>query len=160
MTASPKVFHRLVAFEIASQIREHIRKCGNGAFVLQDICVRLARDGSDVVRPDVALVFDPGQLAERYVIGAPDFVAEVVSPLTRKRIMTSKVKKYLVAGVKIYWIIDLKKRQIIVYDFTDDEFSPVIRELKGKLRLDLSGCECDIELDHISELVAKNRRYV
>lgn len=153
MSPSPATHHQLVAADIAAQIQACIRSKKHKCYIMQDVDTQLDCGESTMVRPDVVLLCDKDKLKERCVFGAPDFVAEVLSPHTRKKDMTIKLQKYMNAGVKVYWMIDVKKRQVIMYDFTDEEFSPEIHGLEGEVRLSMPQGECDISFDHISEVL-------
>ena len=59
------------------------------------------------MRPDVIVVCDPAKLANgKYVDGAPDWVAEILSPATAKKDRLTKRLAYQAAGVPEYLIID------------------------------------------------------
>ena len=55
--------------------------------------------------PDLFVVCDPSKIKKQYTEGAPDFVAEILSPSTKKRDITIKKAIYERYGVKEYWII-------------------------------------------------------
>lgn len=79
--------------------------------------VRLNADsGYDtVVQPDISVICDPGKIDECGCKGAPDMVVEILSPATRKHDTSVKLKKYLEAGVREYWIVDQEDRTVFVY---------------------------------------------
>ena len=54
------------------------------------------------VEPDVLVVCEPAKLTDRGCEGAPDFIAEVVSPSSRKRDYALKMCLYEDAGVREY----------------------------------------------------------
>ena len=60
------------------------------------------------MQPDVFLVCDQSKNTGRCIYGAPDMVIEVTSPSTRKRDFGKKLEKYVDAGVREYWIADVK----------------------------------------------------
>lgn len=60
------------------------------------------------MQPDVFLVCDQSKNTGRCIYGAPDMVIEVTSPSTRKRDFGKKPEKYVDAGVREYWIADVK----------------------------------------------------
>lgn len=89
--------------------------------------VNLFADDSTFVEPDVVAVCDRGRLSDRGCEGAPDFVAEIVSPGNPGMDYLTKLALYHKAGVREYWICDPNKRRTHVYLFGDgvDE-TPVI----------------------------------
>ena len=50
----------------------------------------------------------------------PEIVIEVLSPSTAKRDLGIKVAKYETAGIKEYWIVDIKSRTITVHDYVNE----------------------------------------
>ena len=53
-------------------------------------------------------------------MGAPDWIAEIVSPASKRMDYYVKLFKYRSAGVKEYWIVDEEKKEVTVYDFAND----------------------------------------
>ena len=93
--------------------------------------VYLDEDEYTLVIPDLAVVCNPSQITERGVDGAPDWVIEVVSPSTRQNDYHKKLHKYMDAGVREYWIVDMDRRmvsvcingepmQVTIYSFDDE----------------------------------------
>ena len=93
--------------------------------------VYLDEDEYTLVIPDLAVVCNPSQITERGVVGAPDWVIEVVSPSTRQNDYHKKLHKYMDAGVREYWIVDMDRRmvsvcingepmQVTIYSFDDE----------------------------------------
>lgn len=146
MTPAPTTYHQLMADEIRMQIRECIQNCKRDCLVITAPDVQLDRDEKTMVQPDIALVCDREMVIGRCVYGAPDFIVEVLSDSTRKKDMVVKLKKYMEAGVQVYWMIDLKRRKLIAYDF-NDELIPVIHGLEGKIIVKLYNKEVSEE-DH------------
>ena len=72
----------------------------------------LNRDDKTYLEPDIILVCDPGKMKEKGCYGASDFVAEIVSPSTQSRDYFLKLNKYQDAGVKEYWILDIRRDTI------------------------------------------------
>ena len=85
-------------------------------------------DAADVnwVEPDVVVVCDPEKLSDRGCEGAPDFVAEVVSPSNRDRDYLLKTTLYFEAGVREYWIVDPELGRTTVYSFEATGPAPVV----------------------------------
>ncbi|MDY6305170.1 MAG: Uma2 family endonuclease [Oribacterium sp.] len=84
--------------------------------------VQLDKDMKTMVQPDVLVCCDHDQISGGgRVFGAPEFVAEVISPSSRQKDAFLKLNKYRAAGVKEYWLIDPKKQSVIVYLFYKDD---------------------------------------
>ena len=68
--------------------------------------VNLFGDESTFVEPDVCVICDPSKQSDRGCEGAPDFIAEVVSPSSRRMDYITKMARYEQAGVREYWVVD------------------------------------------------------
>lgn len=144
---SPYNFHQLVVGEIFRQISNYIHD-NNGPCIplLSPIDVQLDKDEFTMVQPDVGILCDRSKFQEKCIIGAPDFVVEIISPSSSKKDQVIKLEKYMTAGVREYWIVDFKTRQVFVYFFESDELvkmypigSPIpVNIYNGDLVIDFS----------------------
>ncbi len=77
----------------------------------------------DVMQPDILVACDvEGNVnAKGKYMGTPTLVVEILSNSTRSKDMIDKLNTYRLSGVKEYWIIDQKQKQILVYEFDDFE---------------------------------------
>ena len=78
------------------------------------------------VEPDVLVVCDPNKLTDRGCEGAPDFIAEVVSPSSRKHDYALKMCLYEEAGVREYWIVDPEAGRTTVYRYETTGPMPLV----------------------------------
>ena len=106
-----------------------------GTVVGTDAGFILRRDPNRVLAPDIAFVS-----AEQFAIDAeqpgflelaPDFVVEIVSPSDRWNYVNDKVNAYLDAGVRLIWVVDPRRKEVIVH--TPDR---VARTVAGDTTLD------------------------
>ena len=119
--AAPTTKHQFVISEIVTELNLFIR--GNRGDCIPfpaPVSVYLDCDESTVVEPDISVLCDRKKLVGGDIWGAPDLVMEILSPSTRRKDMTLKHQKYAMAGVREYWIIDLREEKVIVYDFARD----------------------------------------
>ena len=63
------------------------------------------------------MICDVHKLDEKGCHGAPDWAVEIVSPSSKTMDYIRKCSLYEQAGVRDYWIVDPKERQVVVYDF-------------------------------------------
>ena len=68
-----------------------------------------------VVQPDICVICDPGKIEQRGCLGAPDLIAEVLSPGTSARDWKDKFDLYEEAGVGEYWIVAPGEQSISVF---------------------------------------------
>ena len=104
--------------------------------------VRLPRsDESDekvdtVVQPDVFIFCDRGKIDEHGVRGAPDWLAEVLSPSTASYDQSVKIPLYERAGVPEVWLVHPTDRTLAIYRLEDGRYGrPIYQELKGQTLL-------------------------
>lgn len=156
--STPSIPHQLIVGEVFAQIREYIRKNkGKCLPVIAPSDVQLDKDNKTMVQPDVMIICDQEKIHHFGVFGAPDFVLEVLSPSTRKKDLTLKLSKYIEAGVREYWIIDPKKKILLVYDFAEEGL-PCIYPLEGKVGLVIYEGKLKIDLEVIAEIIEKYDR--
>jgi Uma2 family endonuclease len=87
-----------------------------------------------VVQPDLAVICDPGKLDDQGCLGAPDWIAEVLSPATSGRDHVLKRNLYERFGVREYWLIHPIDRLLTRYRLgPGGRFGPAeIEEARGR----------------------------
>ena len=78
--------------------------------------VYLNADDKRYLEPDIFVVCDQDKLDEKGCHGAPDWVIEVVSPGSREMDYYIKLALYKESGVRLYWMVDIERKTIVVYD--------------------------------------------
>ncbi len=151
--AAPDFVHQRIAAALLFQIGAFIREKGGECIPLSaPLDVRLDCDDKTMVQPDLVILCDPGKIKRWGIMGAPDFVLEVISKSTRKKDYTKKLQKYADAGVREYWIVDPEKRLLVTYDFVNWDI-PCIHPLEGKAGLALYDGKLQIDLDEVAGLI-------
>lgn len=75
----------------------------------------------DVLQPDLLVACDlENNITDkgRYM-GTPALVIEIPSGSTRNRDMVDKLNTYMFSGVREYWIVDYRQKNVLVYSFAD-----------------------------------------
>lgn len=135
--ATPTTFHQLMAGEVYRQIANYIMDEGGACTpFISPIDVQLDNDEKTMIQPDVIVVCKPEQIVRRNIMGAPDFVLEVISPGTKRRDYVMKLSKYEKAGVREYWIVDPYKKRVMVYAF-QSEVSPSIYPIDAQIPVNI-----------------------
>lgn len=141
MAPAPNLDHQDIVGELFYQIRQQLEGKPCRPFIAP-VDVRLPRgdeandDIDTVVQPDVIIVCDPGKLDRRGVRGAPDWVAEVLSPSTAAHDQVVKRRLYERAGIPEYWLVHPSDRTLTIYTLRDGAYGrPDIFELKESTRL-------------------------
>jgi Uma2 family endonuclease len=82
----------------------------------------------DTVEPDISFISadrfaaGPEPQEGKFIRIVPNLAIEVLSPATAQRDRTEKKAIYEENGVEEYWIVDTKRREIIVYNLSDKRF--------------------------------------
>lgn len=138
---SPSLSHQEVTGELHRQIANALvdHPCRVYAAPL-DVRLPKSAEADDqvdtVVQPDLLIVSDRSKVDERGVRGAPDWLAEVLSPGTAKHDRSVKIPAYERAGVREVWLIHPIERTLTIYLLKGRSYGrPTVLELKGKTQL-------------------------
>ncbi len=150
---TPGFVHQRIAGEMLFIIKSFLRqKDGDCIPLLSPVNVRLDCDERTMVQPDLVIVCSKDKIKRWGILGAPDFVLEILSQTTRRKDCTKKLQKYCDAGVREYWIIDPEKKILLSYDF-EHENMPCIYPLTGTAGLAIYDGELQVDLDEIAEKI-------
>jgi len=119
MSPRPKFNHNQVAYNIAVLFAFYLK--GKKCVPVADGMDLYLTEGERYV-PDFMVVCDPDKIKPDGVHGAPDLVAEVLSPSTTRRDKTHKKNIYAQCGVQEYWLVDPNNKSIEVYRAEKGEF--------------------------------------
>ena len=157
--ASPSSYHQLIAGEIHYQLltckKQHDMACSP---MISPVDVQLNCDNKTMVVPDVIIVCDKEMIIRRCVYGAPDFVLEVLSLSTRSKDQILKLKKYLEAGCREYWIVDPENRTVSVYDFSEDNW-PKVYSFRDTIPVAISDGLCSIDFSEVDDVLKEHGAY-
>ena len=124
MAPAPGLGHQSVDLELARQISNYLKGKTCKVFIAP-VDVRLnAHDADDIiVQPDVIIVCDKSKFDKdkKNIIGAPDFIAEILSPSNLKHDLIIKKKLYQEFGVREYWILDPELKTLMTYVIDDNK---------------------------------------
>lgn len=110
VSPSPSPLHQTLVALLYEALRASSRETG-GRVLLSPLDVYLQEHS--VVQPDLLYVSRQRRgIVGRRVEGAPDLLVEVLSPGTARRDRGEKLRLYAESGVREYWIVDPKGRQI------------------------------------------------
>ena len=116
----PSRSHQWIVVELSRQIANALEDKSCEVYVAPfDVRLPKSTEEDDqvdtVVQPDVLIVSDLKKLDARGVRGAPDWLAEVLSPSTARYDRTLKLSAYERAGVREVWLIDPTDRTLTIY---------------------------------------------
>jgi Uma2 family endonuclease len=135
---APSRLHQEIVLELGRQASNSLAGRPDRAYIAP-LDVRLPKNGcaddqiDTVVQPDALIIRDLRKLDERGICGAPDWVAEVLSPSTARYDRTAKLRAYERAGVPEVWLIDPADRTVTIYQMVAGRYiQPVVLELEGR----------------------------
>jgi Uma2 family endonuclease len=138
---APSLSHQVIAAEMYHQIRTALEGTA-WRVLIAPLDVRLPKsserdeDVDTVVQPDVLITRGLQKLDSRGMRGAPDWLAEVLSPGTSRYDRTVKIPVYERAGVREVWLINFGDRTVAIYRLSKGRYGPpTVLELKGQTRL-------------------------
>ena len=102
--ASPTTIHQSIVAEICHLLKNHISKNGGKCVpFITPIDVQLDCDNKTMVKPDVMVVCDRSKITKARIVGAPDFIVEVMSESNWYNDVSRKRAKYEQAGKYLGW---------------------------------------------------------
>ena len=124
MSPSPSWFHQEILSNLADIFFHYLRKKRIGKIYLAPLDTFLTE--LNVYQPDIIFVSNERKsiLKEEGVDGAPDFVAEILSPRTAKYDRGAKRDIYARTGVQEMWIVDPELKTVQVFRFADSASTP------------------------------------
>ena len=138
---SPSFSHQGIVLELGRQIANALEgKPFRACIAPLDVRLPKSTEEDDqvdtVVQPDVFIVCDLQKVDARGVRGAPDWLAEVLSPGTARHDRHRKLPVYERAGVREVWLIDPINRRLTLYRLEGERYGrATLLELKGKTPL-------------------------
>jgi Uma2 family endonuclease len=115
MLPAPTPVHQIIIGNLHAALRDYLNANPIGQVLLAPIDVRLWAD--KIRQPDILLIRTEhsNRITDRYIDGAPDWVAEVISEATRQADEVEKLVEYAQAGIPEYWLIDPESHSVRVY---------------------------------------------
>jgi len=138
---APAWSHQMIVIEVSRQIANALEgKPCRVCVAPSDI--RLPKLGKEddqvdtVVQPDIFIISDLRNVDARGLCGAPDWLAEVLSPSTARYDRITKLPAYERAGVREAWLINPIDRTVSIYQLEGGRYGrPTVVELKGRTQL-------------------------
>lgn len=135
MMAAPTLLHQdllmWMSYTIKRYIIEHKGRC---RVIPAPFAVYIKKDQYNYVEPDISVICDENKLDNKGCHGAPDWVVEIVSVSSKCMDYVRKLALYSGAGVRIYWIVDPKQKNVTVYDLEHDA-APKLHSFSEKVKV-------------------------
>lgn len=116
--ASPSQIHQTLLLELSSRILSYVKRKNGACKVFPaPFDVKLSDNPLIIVQPDIMVVCNGEKLDGKRCNGAPDFIIEIVSPGNPADDYIRKLYYYKNHGVREYWIVDPRRKIVIVNYF-------------------------------------------
>jgi Uma2 family endonuclease len=127
MTPSPSTRHQRVSRNLGHILHLYVTEHGGGELFYAPLDVIL--DRYTIVEPDIVYVSaDRSSIVQEHaIVGAPDLLIEILSPLTADRDRGAKAKLYAKFGVDCYWIVDPKARTLDAFSRGGERYGAAVR---------------------------------
>ena len=152
--SSPSNVHQAVLSALLFRFTAFVKKNKGGCRVYPaPFDVQLDRDNRTMVQPDISVICDRGdqRLMQFGCCGAPDLVVEILSPSTARKDLLIKLEKYIRAGVREYWIVNLKTQQVIVYENAPEGLEMRSYSMRDQIPVGIWDGRCVVDFEEISE---------
>ncbi len=144
--ATPSREHQKTSMELGTIINNYIKSRGGECEVYAaPFSVQLTEEEDTVFEPDLSVICNKDKLTDRGCLGAPDWIIEIVSPGNGGHDYIRKLRKYMAAGVREYWIVDPSIKAVTVYNpETDGKYRTSYYEFDDRIK---AGIYDDLEID-------------
>ena len=152
--AAPTIAHQGIIAEIANALKNYV-DANNGKCItlMAPTDVQLDKDDKTMVQPDIIVVCDRDKFNKARLVGAPDFVIEVLSPSNWYNDMVRKLIKYKNAGVHEYWIVMPDSRKVLVYYFAKSD-TPTEYTFNDEIPVNIWEGKCKIDFKKIYDKIS------
>jgi Uma2 family endonuclease len=126
VSPAPGTQHQRVVLRLVLALGKHLEKHPRGELFTAPFDVLLSLH--DMVEPDLLYIANwrrERQLNDKRLVGPPDLAVEVLSPSTRTRDETRKLRLYERFAVSEYWLIDPKNETARLYRLVDERLALV-----------------------------------
>ena len=127
--------HNIVQNKIFLQLMNALSESSKCNVFTSDVAVKFEnKDEKYQFEPDIMICCDD-KFDKSIYIGVPKLVIEVLSKATQHRDLGIKLYVYEKCGVENYWIVDINKKEIIVYsnNFNGKFRTKIIHDLESSV---------------------------
>lgn len=123
LQASPSTGHQRISRKLTTIFDLYFSGKTYEPFVAPfDIILPIKTTDKNKVIPDLSVICDKSGLNENNYIGVPTLIIEILSPSTAWIDISKKFHLYQTNGVKEYWIISPKNKDIQIFNLDENGF--------------------------------------
>ena len=135
MSPAPRIGHQELVGQLFTELNKFLKGKPCRPFVAPvDVFLfpeAADEEADDVIQPDVMVVCDRGKIHDDGIHGAPDWVAEILSPSTTHKDLGEKRDLYERAGVKEYWLLNPDNGTVLFWCRQGEAFAPLTEYPEG-----------------------------
>jgi Uma2 family endonuclease len=119
--SAPNTKHQVIAGNLFFQAKKFLTKQKCNPFIAPfDVRLPVKNKKKDteittVVQPDICIICDESKIDEKGCCGAPDLIAEILSPGNSHKEVKLKYELYEEASVLEYWIVYPEEESVLVF---------------------------------------------
>lgn len=148
--SAPQNIHQALSAELFTELNLFVRSQNGECMVYNaPFDVQLDRDDKTMIEPDIVVVCDREKLKRFGLYGEPDMIVEILSPVTRRKDITIKFRKYLDAGVKEYWLVYPEEKKIVAYHDLQGDQIPTVYTFEDKVPVHIWSDLCMVDFERI-----------
>lgn len=155
LMTSPNLWHQEILGILYTLFKNHFsgKQCRLMLAPFDIKFYKLEIKDPDVMQPDLSVICDlkDNLNAKGRYLGTPALVLEILSSSTRSKDMVDKLNTFMLSGVKEYWVVDPKQRQVLVYEFVDRSIEDFMTYKMGEKILSRHFEGLAVDVDHIFE---------
>ena len=129
MAPAPSRIHQQLISDISYELQHYIKR-NNGSCKVYvapfDVILinygEEANNSKNIVQPDISVICDKSKLTDKGCTGSPNMIIEVVSKFNPSNDYIRKAFLYEKYKVQEYWIVNPMKKNILVYNLTDNGY--------------------------------------
>lgn len=148
VTPAPSIRHQRISLRLVLALHEILVDSGHGELFHAPVGVEFPAT-EEGVQPDIVFVSNErrGIVAEKWMVGPPHLVVEILSPTTAHRDRGIKLRLYERQRVAEYWVVDTENDAVDVWRFdAEPRHERFTHRLPVRLGEDAVG---EIDLDEI-----------
>ena len=149
--AAPSYLHTQIASQIWKQLDDYIYyNKGKCSAAIAPTDVQLDCDDKTIVQPDLLVTCDKEKITSHGILGAPDFIVEIISDSNWYNDVFRKRVKYQNAGVREYWIVYPNAKEVQVYFFEKSD-KPARYSFSDAIPVNIWDGKCKVDFKYICD---------
>lgn len=149
LLASLSVEHQRIVTRLSAKLSQYFEGTQCEHFVAPFDVILSNETETNKVQPDITVICDKDNLNENNYTGIPKIVIEVLSPSTAYKDYIFKMDLYMKFGIKEYWIVSPKNREIQAFTLENGMYGEPVNYSENKIIKSTVFSDMEINLENI-----------